>query len=82
MYFFYPTPEEVNYRVPVDDVMNLKLQSAVAQVSQFAPSEDRYRDDWDPKDLKSTEDELKKLQPHKDGQAVEEFRNSTGFNQE
>jgi hypothetical protein len=54
----------------------------VAQVSQFAPSEDRYRDDWDPKDLKTTEDELKKMQPHKDSHAVEEFRYSTGFNQE
>ena len=82
MYFFYPAPGEVNYRVPVDDVMDLKLKSAVAQVSQFAPSEDRYRDDWDPKDLKATEDELTKLQPRKDGHAVEEFRYATGFNQE
>lgn len=82
MYFFYPAPGEVNYRVPIDDVFDLKLQSAVAQVSQFAPSEDRYRDDWDAKDLKTTEDELKQLQPRKDGHAVEEFRYSTGFNQE
>jgi LmbE family N-acetylglucosaminyl deacetylase len=82
MYFFYPAPDEVNYRVPIDDVMDLKVQSAMAQVSQFAPSEDRYRDDWDPKDQKATEDGLKKLQPRKDGHAVEEFRYATGFNQE
>jgi LmbE family N-acetylglucosaminyl deacetylase len=82
MYFFYPAPNEVNARINIDEVMDLKLQSAVAQVSQFAPSEDIYRPDWDPKDLKATEDELKKRQPHKDGHAVEEFRYSTGFNQE
>src|ERR1700761_2697968 len=70
MYFFYPAPEEVNARVNIEEVMDLKLQSAVAQVSQFAPSEDIYRPDWDPKDLKATEDDLKKRQPQKDGHAV------------
>jgi LmbE family N-acetylglucosaminyl deacetylase len=82
MYFFYPAPDEVNYRVNIDSVMDQKLQAAVAQVSQFSPSEDRYRPDWDAKDLKETEDDLTKRQPRKDGHAVEEFRHATGFNQE
>ena len=72
----------MNYRVPIDDVMDLKLKSAVAQVSQFAPAEDIYRPDWDAKDLKATEDELTRRQPRKDGHAVEEFRYADGFNQE
>jgi LmbE family N-acetylglucosaminyl deacetylase len=82
MYFFYPAPEEVNSRVNIDAVMDQKLQSAVAQVSQFSPSEDRYRPDWDAKDLKATEEELMKRQPRKDGHAIEEFRYASGFNQE
>jgi LmbE family N-acetylglucosaminyl deacetylase len=82
MYFFYPAPEEVNYRVPIEDVKDLKRQAALAQVSQFAPSEDHYRPDWDEKDLKAADAELKRFLPTKDGKAVEEFRYATGFNQE
>ena len=82
MYFFYPEPEEVNYRVAIDEVIEVKLQAAVAQVSQFSPAEDKYRADWDSKDLKATEEEMTKLQPHTGGHAVEEFRYATGFNQE
>jgi LmbE family N-acetylglucosaminyl deacetylase len=82
MYFFYPAPGEVNSRVPIDDVFDLKVQSAMAQVSQFPPSEEIYRDNWDPKDLKTAEDQFTKLQPRHDGHAVEEFRYATGFNQE
>jgi LmbE family N-acetylglucosaminyl deacetylase len=82
MYFFYPAPDEVNYRVPIEDVKDLKRQSALAQVSQFAPSEDKYRPDWDEKDLKAADAELKRFLPTKDGKAVEEFRYATGFNQE
>lgn len=54
----------------------------MAQVSQFPPSEEIYRDNWDPKDLKTAEDQFTKLQPRHDGKAVEEFRYATGFNQE
>ena len=82
MYFFYPAPDEVNYRVPIDDVMQLKVSSCVAQVSQFAPSEDKYRDDWDAKDLQATEDEIHQKQPKQATHYVEEFRYATGFNQE
>jgi LmbE family N-acetylglucosaminyl deacetylase len=82
MYFFYPSPDDVNYRVPIDDVLEVKRQAALAQVSQFSPSEDHYRPDWDPKDLKATDAELKRFLPTKDGHPVEEFRYATGFNQE
>jgi LmbE family N-acetylglucosaminyl deacetylase len=81
MYFFYPADQETNYRVVIDNVMEQKLKSAFAQVSQFPPSENRYRPDWDAKDLKSTEDYLRKLQPRKDGHYVEAFRYATEFNE-
>lgn len=81
MYFFYTTDQEANYRVVVDDTMEQKLKAAVAQVSQFPPSEDRYRPDWDPKDLSATEAHLRSMQPRKDGHYVEAYRHATEFNE-
>ncbi len=82
LYFFYPTPQETNYSVVIDSVMDKKLQSLTAQVSQFSPAEDKYRSDWDAKDLADTIDGLKKLQTKQNGHYVESFRYATGFNQE
>lgn len=82
MYFYYTAPQDTNYQVNIDTVMDLKLKAAMRHVSQFEPAIHRYRPDWDPKDEASAEAELKKLQPKKDGHYVERFRRATGFNQE
>lgn len=82
MYFFYPAPQDSNYSVNVDSVMNRKLESAIKQVSQFEPAIHHYRADWDPNDEAKVEAELKKDQSKKDGHYVEEFRRATGFNEE
>lgn len=82
MYFFYPAPQDSNYSVNIDSVMNRKLESAIKQVSQFEPAIHHYRPDWDPNDQAKVEAELKKDQPKKDGHYVEEFRRATGFNEE
>jgi LmbE family N-acetylglucosaminyl deacetylase len=82
MYFYYSAPQDTNYWVNIDSVMNLKLEAAMKHVSQFEPSIHHYRPDWDPKDEAKAEAELKKEQPKKDGHYVEQFRVATGFNQE
>jgi LmbE family N-acetylglucosaminyl deacetylase len=82
MYFFYPAPQDTNYSVNIDSVMNLKLEAAMKHVSQFEPAIHHYRPDWDPKDEARAEAELKKDQPKKNGHYVEEFRRATGFNQQ
>jgi LmbE family N-acetylglucosaminyl deacetylase len=82
IYFYYPAPQEGNHSVNIDSVMDLKIQSLAAQVSQFSPSERKYRPDWDPKDLAVTEKKIKDLEPRKDEHYVEIFRYATGMNQE
>lgn len=81
MYFFYAAEKEANYSVAIDEVMDLKVKAATAQVSQFSPAEDHYRPDWDAKDLHETEAHLRGLQTSKDGHYVETFRYATEFNQ-
>ena len=81
MYFFYPSPQEADYFVNIDSVMDLKVDAAMKQVSQFEPAINKYRPDWDPKDLAKAKDELRGEQPKKDGHFVEAFRYATGFNQ-
>src|SRR5271157_3776653 len=81
MYFFYPSPQEANYFVNIDGVMDLKVDAALKQVSQFDPAVNKYRPDWDPKDLAKAKEELRGEQPRKDGHFVEAFRYATGFNQ-
>jgi len=49
---------------------------------QFTPSIDRYRPDWDPKDLESTKEGLRARAAKKDGHYVEAFRVATHFNQQ
>lgn len=82
MYFYYTAPQESNYQVNIDSVMDIKLQGAMKHVSQFEPAIHHYRPDWDPNDEARAEADLKKLQPKKDGHYVEQFRKATGFNQE
>jgi len=79
MYFFYPAPQEANYWVNIESVADLKLEAAAKQVSQFEPSVNKYRSDWDAKDLEKAKDEMRKEQPKKDGHYVEAFRYATGF---
>ncbi len=81
MYFFYPSPQEANYWVKIDEVFDLKTEAATRQVSQFEPALTSYRPDWDPADLERAREELKHMQPKKDGHYVEAFRRATGFNQ-
>src|SRR5437660_160576 len=74
MYFFYPSPQEANYWVNIDSLIDLKVDAAAKHVSQFEPSIHKYRSDWDPADLARTRGTLKGEQPKKDGQYVEPFR--------
>jgi LmbE family N-acetylglucosaminyl deacetylase len=79
MYFFYPSTQEANYWVNIESVMDLKTNAGTKQVSQFEPAVNKYRPDWDPADLARAKDEMKRLQPKKDGHYVEAFRLATGF---
>jgi LmbE family N-acetylglucosaminyl deacetylase len=79
IYFFYPSPQEANYFVNVDDVAQLKFDAATKQVSQFEPAVNKYRPDWTAEDLKKAQDEMRHEQPKKDGHYVEAFRYATGF---
>jgi len=79
MYFFYPSPQEANYFVNIDDVAELKFDAASKQTSQFEPAVHKYRVDWAPEDLKKAKDEMRHEQPKKDGHYVEAFRYTTGF---
>jgi LmbE family N-acetylglucosaminyl deacetylase len=81
MYFFYPSPQEANYFVNIDEVAELKFEAAAKQVSQFEPAVNKYRPDWTAEDLKKAKDEMRHEQPKKDGHYVEAFRYATGFNQ-
>ncbi len=81
LYFFYSTPQEANYWVNIDSVIDLKVEAGTKHVSQFEPSINQYRPDWEPAALTRFREELRKLQPKKDGHYVEPFRHSTGFNQ-
>jgi LmbE family N-acetylglucosaminyl deacetylase len=81
-YYFYVTPKDANYWVNIDTVVEKKLDAAVAHVSQFEPSVNRYRPDWEPAALEKTKAGLRSRIQKKDGHYVEAFRIATGFNQE
>ncbi len=81
MYFFYPSPQEADYFVSIDGAMDLKLDAALKQVSQFEPSVSKYRPDWDPKDYAKAREQLRNRQTRKEGHFVEAFRFATSFNQ-
>jgi len=81
-YYFYVTEKDANYWVNIDSVVEKKIDAAVAHVSQWEPSINHYRPDWDRADLEKTKAEIRNHIPKKDGHYVEAFRNATGFNQE
>jgi len=80
--YYYATPKEANYWVNIDEVANLKIDAALAHVSQWEPSIHKYRPDWDAKTLEQMKQRLRALAPKKDGHYVEGFRIATGFNQQ
>ena len=81
MFFFYPSPQEANSFVNIDSVIDLKVDAALKQVSQFEPGISKYRPDWEPADRAKAGKELKDQQTRKDGHYVEAFRRATEFNQ-
>jgi len=80
--FYYAAPQEANYWVDITDVLDLKVKAASKHVSQFSPSIEKYRPDWDSADLDRLMKGLKARAPKKDGRVVEAFRRATGFNQQ
>lgn len=79
MFFFYPSPQEANSFVNIDSVVDLKVDAALKQVSQFEPGVTKYRPDWEPADRAKAGEELKKQQTKKDGHYAEAFRRATEF---
>lgn len=79
--FYYNTPEEQNYWVNVDAVMDQKIEAYSKHVSQFSPAAERYRPDWAPADLEKFKQQWRLVLPRKDGHYVEGYRRATGFNQ-
>src|SRR5437868_1279388 len=53
-FYFYVTAKDANYWVNIDSVVEKKLDAAVAHVSQFEPSINKYRPDWSAEDLDKT----------------------------
>jgi LmbE family N-acetylglucosaminyl deacetylase len=80
--YFYVTPQDANYWVNIESVLDVKLRASAAHVSQFNPSIRKYRPDWDAKDLEKTKDGLRARATKKDGHIVEAYRISGGFNQQ
>src|SRR5271169_6163162 len=80
--YFYVTPQDANYWVNIDDLVDLKLSAAAAHVSQFSPAMEKYRPDWIPKDLEDMKRGLRARGTKKDGHFVESFRIATQFNQQ
>jgi LmbE family N-acetylglucosaminyl deacetylase len=79
--FYYSIPQEENYFVNIDAVIEQKIESYSRQVSQFEPSIDKYRPDWKPEDLAKFREAIRARHFKKDGHYVEAFRKATGFNQ-
>jgi LmbE family N-acetylglucosaminyl deacetylase len=77
---FYYAASEANYWVDISEVFDQKLKAVGKHVSQFEPSINKYRPDWDPKDLAKLEEYMRGRAPKKDGKYVEAFRRATGFN--
>jgi LmbE family N-acetylglucosaminyl deacetylase len=77
---FYYAAGEANYWVDITDVVELKIKAVSKHVSQFEPSINKYRPDWDSKDFEKLVEYLKGRATKKDGKYVEAFRRATGFN--
>lgn len=80
--YFYATAKDANYWVNIDSVADLKLDAALAHVSQWEPSIRKYRADWDPQVREKLKQGLKTRAPKRDGHYVEAYRIATGFNQQ
>jgi LmbE family N-acetylglucosaminyl deacetylase len=80
--YYYVTPQDANYWVNIDSVIDKKLDAAIAHVSQWEPSIHSYRPDWDPATLSKLKSELRGQAMKKDGHFVEAFRIAKGFNNE
>ncbi len=57
-------------------------KTVTKHVSQFEPSINKYRPDWDPREKAKLKEYLKGRATKKDGRYVEAFRRATGFNQQ
>ncbi|HMY73394.1 MAG TPA: hypothetical protein PLQ88_16380, partial [Blastocatellia bacterium] len=77
---FYYAATEANYWVDITSVVDQKINAITKHVSQFEPSINKYRPDWDAKDLAALVEYLKGRATKKDGKVVEAFRRATGFN--
>ncbi len=80
--YYYVTPKDANYWVNIDEVVDIKLASVAAHVSQFEPAIRKYRADWDPKDLETLKQHMRGRAVKRDGHSVESFRVSGQFNQQ
>jgi LmbE family N-acetylglucosaminyl deacetylase len=78
--YFYVTPQDANYWVNIDSVVDLKLDAAAAHVSQWEPSISHYRPDWDPTDLAKVKSYMRGKALKKDGHIVEAYRIEEEFN--
>jgi len=72
--FYDAAEQDVNYRVDIQDVADLKFEAAGKHVSQFSPSVQKYRPDWDEKDYQTFLAFARHRQPKKDGHFVEPYR--------
>lgn len=79
---FYYSANEANYWVDITDELDRKAEAVTKHVSQFEPSINKYRPDWDPQDKSKLKEYLKGRATKKDGRYVEAFRRATGFNQQ
>lgn len=79
---FYYAATEANYWVDITDEIERKIEAVTKHVSQFEPSINKYRPDWDPHDKASLKEYMKGRATKKDARFVEAFRRATGFNQQ
>jgi LmbE family N-acetylglucosaminyl deacetylase len=77
---FYYAAGDANYWVDITGVVDLKIKAVIKHVSQFEPSINKYRPDWDPKDLENLVEYLKGRATKKEGKFVEAFRRASEFN--
>ncbi|HLJ46130.1 MAG TPA: PIG-L family deacetylase [Bryobacteraceae bacterium] len=80
--YFYVTPKDANYYVNIDSVADLKIDAALAHVSQWEPSITKYRPDWDSAVRDKLKNQLKARAAKKDGHYVEAYRIASEFNQQ
>jgi LmbE family N-acetylglucosaminyl deacetylase len=82
LFFYYSLKDDANYWINIDKFLDLKIEAASKHVSQFEPSINKYRPDWDRADYEKLVSQFKTRAPQKDSHFVEAFRRATGFNQQ